>query len=106
MSRTLLVIALLGLVAAASAFHINKVRTATPEGWLRMARADPRHTLSFRVALRQQNVDVLEVRICSISGVEALKAPFCFDLGGLTFSLLLSFLIFRLVAHGFGARRP
>lgn len=70
MSRTLFVVALLGLVAVATAYHISKVRTVTPEGWTRLARADPRHTLSFRVALRQQNMDVLEVRTCCCAATE------------------------------------
>jgi hypothetical protein len=65
MSRALLAIALLGLVAAATAYDISRVRTTTPEGWVRMARADPRQILNFRIALKQRNVDVLEVCICS-----------------------------------------
>ena len=62
MSRALIAIALLGLVAAASAYSISRVRTAAPEGWVRLARADPRQVLPFRIALKQRNMDVLEVR--------------------------------------------
>jgi tripeptidyl-peptidase-1 len=56
----LIAIALLGLVAAASAYSISRVRTAAPEGWVRLARADPRQVLPFRIALKQRNMDVLE----------------------------------------------
>jgi hypothetical protein len=62
MSRVIFALALLGLVAVAAAFDISKVRTATPEGWVRLARADPRSVLPFRIALKQRNIDVLEVR--------------------------------------------
>lgn len=99
MSRTLLVIALLGLVAVATAFHINKVRTATPEGWSRLARADPRHTLSFRIALRQQNMDVLEVRRCSLAVPVTHKSPSI-----VSPSRSFSLLTFSPPAYGFGAR--
>lgn len=65
MSRAILAVALLGLIALAAAYDIRKTRTEAPEGWTRLARADPRQVLPFRIALRQQNVDVLEVCFCN-----------------------------------------
>jgi len=56
-------LALLGLVAVAAAYDISKVRVATPEGWTRLARADPRAVLPFHIALRQRNMDVLEAML-------------------------------------------
>ena len=67
----LIAIALLGLVAAASAYDISRVRTTSPEGWVRMARADPRQVLHFRIALHQKNIDVLEVCIAISHSIAA-----------------------------------
>lgn len=77
MSRAILAIALLGLVAVATAYDISRVRSVAPAGWVRLSRADPRQVLPFRIALKQRNIDVLEVRTALDRVALAGKSHFC-----------------------------
>jgi hypothetical protein len=60
MSRVLLSVVLLGLLASSFA-AVLFTRDTTVPGWRRLARADPRKVVPIRIALKQRNVDVLEV---------------------------------------------
>lgn len=64
-SKTALVAALLQALPAFGVVH--EQLTALPVGWTATAAADTSSTVSFTIALTQQNIDQLESKLLSVS---------------------------------------
>lgn len=50
------------LIAFSSTYDIRRIRMETPEGWVRGLPANPKLIVDFQIALKQKNIDLLEVR--------------------------------------------
>lgn len=63
MNKFLVAACLLAALACAEA-GVFFARTAEPEGWTLHARANPRSTIKFRVALKHKEGTVAELEVC------------------------------------------